>query len=231
MTNPPETRVETITLKEDLSHQGKVVLRYRIQYPRFYSRRYATAASRVNEYHRRRALAFQRYCRKKLFHCAVEQFEFSMANHYPLMTYEAERKFECTFLTGCTVSLYTDTYLFTGGAHGATTRQSDTWSFRTGRQVPITAFFSRPNYQAPLFAIIGRQIEKRQKDSPGAYFDNYPQAIREEFQPQQFYLTGKGLVVYYQQYDIAPYSTGIPTFLIPYGGNFVVKPRCGRMRQ
>lgn len=230
MTNRSETRVETISLKEELSHQGKVVLRYCIEYPRFYSHRLASAVSRINDYHRRRALAFQRYCRKKLFHSAVEQQDFAMANHYPLMTFEAERKFECTFLTGCTASLYTDTYLFTGGAHGTTTRQSDTWSLKAGRQLPVTAFFTRQNYQATLFQIIEKQIEKRQKETPGAYFDNYPRMIREEYQPQQFYLTGKGVAVYYQQYDIAPYVTGIPVFLIPFGGGFAVKPQCGRMR-
>lgn len=230
MTNHLETRVETVTLKEDLSHQGKVVLRYCIEYPRFYSSRYASAASRINDYHRRRALMFQRRCRKKMFHSAVEQYEFAMANHYPLMTFEANRKFECTFLTNCTTSVYTDTYLFSGGAHGTTTRQSDTWSMRVGRQLPITAFFTRPNYQSTLFQIIEKQIEKRQKETPGAFFENYPQMIREEFHPQQFYLSNKGVSVYYQQYDIAPYATGLPVFLIPFGGGFARKPQCGKTR-
>ncbi|MFU2363539.1 MAG: RsiV family protein, partial [Clostridiales bacterium] len=29
-----------------------------------------------------------------------------------------------------------------------------------------------------------------------------------------YYLTPKGIVIYFQQYDIAPYSSGLPEFLI-----------------
>ncbi len=229
MTNRQEIRVETITLKEDLSHQGKVVVRYCIEYPQIHSRAFASAASRINDLYRRRALMFQRYCRKKLFHSAVEQYEYAMANHYPLMTYEAERKFQCTYLSSCTVSLYTDTYLFSGGAHGSTTRQSDTWNLKNARQMPLSAFFTRPRFFNPLFQAIEKQVSRQLAENPGSYFEHTEQAVREEFDPRQFYLTGEGVMIYYQQYSIAPYSTGIPTFLIPYGG-LVRRPSCGKNR-
>ena len=39
---------------------------------------------------------------------------------------------------------------------------------------------------------------------------------KKTFHPQNFYLTSEGVVVFFALYDIAPHSTGIPTFLIPY---------------
>ena len=48
------------------------------------------------------------------------------------------------------------------------------------------------------------------------YFEDYCKLVLDSFNPEQFYLVPRGntydLVIYFQQYDIAPYSTGIPTF-------------------
>ncbi len=225
--NSMDFQIETVTLKEDMNHKGKVVLRYRIDYPRCRSRRFSAAAAGMNELYRKRALLFQRYCRKKLFPLAAEQYEYAIANKFPLMTYEAERKFTLTYLAGCAASLYTDEYVFTGGAHGNTVRRAETWNLKNGKRMALQQFFTRPSYRGTIFRVIERQMEKQLKENPTAYFDNDKTAIREEFDPQQFYLCATGVVVYYQHYDIAPYSSGIPAFVIPFGGGLVRKPRCG----
>ena len=38
----------------------------------------------------------------------------------------------------------------------------------------------------------------------------------EDFHPGNFFLVPDGIIIYYQQYDIAPYAAGIPEFLIPF---------------
>ena len=43
--------------------------------------------------------------------------------------------------------------------------------------------------------------------------------IREHFNPQSYFLEPRSIVIYYQQYDIAPYATGIPEFRLPYPEN------------
>ncbi|MEA4987263.1 MAG: RsiV family protein, partial [Anaerovorax sp.] len=55
------------------------------------------------------------------------------------------------------------------------------------------------------------------KKEPEIYFDDYETLVVETFNPKNFYCTPEGVVVYYLQYDIAPYSSGIREFLIPYG--------------
>ena len=49
-----------------------------------------------------------------------------------------------------------------------------------------------------------------------SYFENYKELINKTFNPNSFYCTPEGISVYYQQYDIAPYSSGIREFLMPY---------------
>ena len=48
------------------------------------------------------------------------------------------------------------------------------------------------------------------------YFDDYQDLIKKNFNPQSFYLTPNGLVIYYQQYEVGPYAAGIIEFTIPY---------------
>ena len=101
----------------------------------------------------------------------------------------------------------------TGGAHGNTVRASDTWNLNVSRRLRLSGLFCRPDdYQELIFPKIREQIA----ENPEIYFDNYEQLIVENFQESNFYTTSEGIVIYYQQYDIAPYSSGIREFLIPY---------------
>lgn len=115
------------------------------------------------------------------------------------------------------LSVYIDKYEFTGGAHGSTVRSSDTWELSSGTNIPLYTFFKRgTDYERLLTEEIIKQAEYNMKQNPGIYFDDYKNLILKNFNQQNFYLTPQGLVIYYQQYDIAPYSTGIVEFTIPY---------------
>ena len=60
------------------------------------------------------------------------------------------------------------------------------------------------------------QAEENLKENPFIYFDDYKNLIIKNFNPHSFYMSPDGITIYYQQYDIAPYSTGIVEFTIPY---------------
>ena len=84
------------------------------------------------------------------------------------------------------------------------------------------------DYQEYLIQTINRQIAGQIASGNNIYFENYEQLTAKTFQPESFYLTPDGLAIYYQQYDIAPYSSGIPVFIINYEEGRVVLPTCGR---
>lgn len=46
------------------------------------------------------------------------------------------------------------------------------------------------------------------------YFENYCELVLETFRLENYYIIPNGIVIYFQQYDIAPYSSGIPIFYI-----------------
>jgi len=57
------------------------------------------------------------------------------------------------------------------------------------------------------------------------YFDDYEKNVANYFNPKSFYLVPDGIVIYFQQYEIAPYASGIPQFTIPYSA-YILKPGC-----
>ena len=181
---------------------------------------------RINAYHRLEAMRLQLYARKNLYHDAVRAYLQAVENGYPVMVYEVIAEFTVTYNQNCALSLYTDQYIFTGGAHGSTTRYANTWDLKTGTPIPLGRLV--PGFMDGKAYITGeviRQIRTQMQNGEGDYFEDYEKNAVEEFDPGQFYLTPEGVVVYYQQYAIAPYSSGIPVFLIPYSKR-LREPRC-----
>lgn len=205
--------VHTIVLKEDLKYDGETVLTYSIEYPEFRSFYFRKTLVRVNHYYKMKALEYQKYCRNELFDMAALQYKDAIENNFPVRVFEALVVYTLTYNTACIISLYFDRYEYTGGAHGNTTRYSDTWNLKKGRLIKLRELFGcKLDYKAYIFRIVEEEIAK----DPSIYFEDYKKLLVETFNENSFYCTPEGIVVYYQQYDIAPYSSGIREFLIPY---------------
>lgn len=219
--------VHTESLQDQMGYDGVILLTYKIDYPQFVSDRFSAAAARLNLYYKAHALAFERYCRKRLFQTAVEQYEFDKGQGYPAMTYEAETAFEVTYNQNCAVSLRLDRYLFSGGAHGSTHRYGDTWDLKTGRRMNLEQFFARGiDVKQYVVRQVTEQIEKQIQNGENYYFDNYEQNVADELNLEDFYLVPQGVMIFFQQYAIAPYSSGMPEFLLPFIRGISMPPHC-----
>ncbi len=207
------TRFNTRVIAEEMQYDGVTVLSYRIEYPEFESDNYKKAIKSINQFYQGRAVALQNEFRTKLYQMAVDQYLFDIENGFPVRAFEALQTFNVTYNRACVISLYFDNYQFTGGAHGSTVRTSQTWNLRTGQMIRLRQLYGcRNDYQSYIKNKIIEQI----RENPDIYFDNYEQLVKQTFKVDSFYSTTEGVVVYFQQYDIAPYSSGIREFLLPY---------------
>lgn len=210
----------TIVINEDMKFNGETVLTYKIEYPEFESSHYQISLASINKFYKDKALEYQNYCRNELFEMAVEQYKYDIENNFPVHVYEALVVYELTYNIDCIISLYFDQYEYTGGAHGNTLRYSQTWNLQKCSNIELSQLFSCSlDYKAYIL----RQVEQQIRKDPSIYFENYEQLILETFNENSFYCTPEGIVLYYQQYDIAPYSSGIREFLIPYT-NCILNP-------
>lgn len=218
---------ETKTLTQIKYFQNYPVLEYKISYPQFRSNYFFKSAQKMNQYYRREAIKFEIYCRTVLYRMAIELAEEQIKNGYPIMKFESYDSFKITYNENCALSMYSDRYIYTGGAHGTTQRSADTWTLNGGgSKISLKEIFPsnypvRQRLEKDIVAQIEQQIA-----NGGTYFENGEQNVSDTLHEENFYLTQQGLIIFFQQYDIAPYSSGIPTFLFPYQKNGPMPPNC-----
>jgi hypothetical protein len=204
------------------------VLTCAVEYPEFVSRDFPWILNRINLFYRRKAEAFCQRCATELYAQAVEGYRYARQNGFPFLPYEALMVYSIPFNRYCTISLYFDAYQFTGGAHGGTVRTSDTWNLKEGDRMRLADFFPEGfPYRAYIFEQIDAQIAQETQSGANDFFEDARELVRQTFNEESFYLTDDGIVIYFQQYDIAPYSSGIVEFLIPYQEGVVARPGCG----
>lgn len=207
--------IEKQVLQREMSYQGEVILKYTIEYPKLQSSKYLYGIEKFNETNRQIAYRLKKYAETQLFEEAKKTYQYNKANGYPTMLYEVILNYIVTYQEKNRISLYMDQYIYSGGAHGNTIRFSQNWDLQMARQVTLQEVYQNdPYYVIDILKEVNRQIKYQIEETKGVYFDDYCQLVLNTFRLTQFYLVPQGISIFFQQYDIAPYSSGIPTFLI-----------------
>ncbi len=216
MKNEPVT-VNKITIESTMNYNDTPVLHYKIEYPQFSHPWYQDVLDCINQWYLILAVELQNKYQTINYQEAVEQYEYTAENQFPFHRNEALEVYEITYNQDGIISLYHDSYTYTGGAHGNTKRQSETWDLIRECRVSLFGYMDHSiQHKAEVINNIREQIDFQIEKGEGWYFDDYPQLIFEYFNPESFYLTPDGMVLYYQQYDIAPYSSGMPEFIVQF---------------
>lgn len=202
-------------LSDNLTYNNTTILTYKIEYPEIQDSETKQGAYIFNLYNRKKAFELQKYCKEDLFKQAKDLYDYNSEHGYPIMVFDIVLEFTVTYNQDSLISLYYNQYIYTGGAHGSTIRTSQTWDLEKSELLPLNYFF----YDNPYFILyilkeINKQIAAQIKNGENQYFDNYCELVIETFNPENYYLYPDYIEIYFQQYDIAPYSSGIPTFKI-----------------
>ncbi|MGL5351936.1 MAG: DUF3298 and DUF4163 domain-containing protein [Clostridium sp.] len=131
-------------------------------------------------------------------------------NLYPTFPYELIGTYTLKS-SGEILSFYIDYYQFTGGAHGITNRVAYNIDINSGRDMLLGDLFKDKHTYEKL---INKEIEKEIAKNADNYFigkDGF-NGIKKN---QRYYIEDNNIVVYFGEYEIAPYATGMPQFKIP----------------
>lgn len=197
-------------------HQGKVMINVKVQYPHVSVPRSPHAAESINAYYVTEAQKFYHRATGELYNSALALYEDSRVHNFPFREYEAIQKYEVTYNEGILLSTYYDQYEYTGGAHGNTTRTGATFETRSGTRLALSTFFSNGYYNSIIYESIIESIGNSIKNGESNYFDDYARNVFKYYDENNYYLTDKGFAIFFPLYTIAPYSTGIPVFIVPY---------------
>lgn len=181
----------------------------------------------INAFYRREANRFSNYASTQLQKSAIQNYEYTLKNDFPFHAYDAVMKYTVTLNADCLLSTYFDQYEFTGGAHGNTIRSSSNWDLITGQPIEMEDLFeASEDYSRIVITQIINLANQQFRKNENIYFDDYKELIIKYFNPSHFNLNPEGITVYYQQYEIGPYVSGIITFDIPYNRLGIPSPGC-----
>lgn len=197
-------------IENELRYDDTTILTYKIKYPQIISSRYNFGKDIFNRYNEKIAQDLKEYSEGELYWQAKDVYEYNKKHGYPVMVFEVILETKITYNRDKILSLYQDQYTFTGGAHGSTIRTSQNWNLAIARQIGLYMLYSNPYFLLDILRKINLQIANEKEN----YFDNYCELVLENFNPNQYYITEKGINIFFRQYDIAPYSSGIPVFLV-----------------
>jgi len=106
-------------------------------------------------------------------------------------------------------------YQYTGGAHGGTFITCRNYRLEDGSVVTLDNYF-KPGYEKVLIPVLEKKLleyaecSSRDELDEHGYFGNEPMFVSDNFEIRK-----DTIDFIYNQYDIAPYSTGITTLSVP----------------
>lgn len=125
--------------------------------------------------------------------------------------YTARTSYEVTYHRNRLLSIPIMFMQYTGGAHGLEVKRAYNFDLTNGKNLTLEDLF-KPG--TDYKGIINAEIRKQIQANPDKYFSgqNGFRGIKDD---QDYFLSGDALVVYFQEYEIAPYAAGCPEFKIP----------------
>lgn len=142
----------------------------------------------------------------------AEQSQQDFADaEFPRREFEAKVDFEVKNSSQI-LSIKFDYYQYTGGAHGNPYSLTHNIDLATGEDLKLVEFLELKNIK---LSEVEEFIKTEIKKEPDIYFQG-DYGFQSLDQDQCYYLEDGELVVYFQPYAVAPYSTGMPEFRIKY---------------
>lgn len=133
-------------------------------------------------------------------------------NPYADRLYEAQSNYKEYKNNFNITSILASTYFYTGGAHGMTGFVSYNVSTKTGKTLKFNDLFregAKKYFEKEIRAIINQDVKTNRENTK--FFRNSSSRFTDLDNAVVFF-RGDNLVIRYQQYTIAPYSSGTPEF-------------------
>ena len=212
-TEPEAIRVEVGAWRRVLKWEEEPVLTLSLRWPKLSEDLPGTR--RVGRYYRQVSEQWKARWETELYQRACEGAAAARAASRPFQPWTASLDFALTHREGGLLSLYQDAAEYAGGAHPITVRRGDTWSLPSGTPRSLSSFFPpRSRWRRRVLEEAAAQVQARISAGEALFYEDWPRRLEAEFNPERFYLTGEGPVLFYPLYAVAPYAEGIPTFQI-----------------
>ncbi len=205
--------VEAGTWKRVMKHEGEPVISLSLRWPKLPED--CAPLRRIGRYYQQMANCWRSRWEVSLYARACAELDALRERSLPFRPWEVMLDFTVTYNEQGLLSLYTEAYEYTGGAHGITMRCGDTWCLCNGMPRPLSSFFPpKSHWKRTVLVRVTESIQAALSTGEALYFDDWETSVAREFDASRFYLTQQGVTVFYPLYTLAPYAEGIPAFLV-----------------
>ncbi|WP_460321450.1 DUF3298 and DUF4163 domain-containing protein [Paenibacillus sp. YSY-4.3] len=187
-------KVETRTITKSLPGAS-----IKAEYPQISGLKSKSVQRKLNSFFKARAEDFV----KKSVKEAKQSLPSPSGNKYEFLG-----NYTVTYNKNCILSLYEQTYAYTGGAHGNSYREGLTFRLKDGKLLTLDELLrANPNYRQIVDPVIAQQLQQ----TPG-YFGNF-----KTIGPNpSYYVKDEGVVIFFPLYEYLPYVNGFPEFYFPF---------------
>ncbi len=151
-------------------------------------------------------------CIDEMDSCLREFEKISQTQHPEQEKCQLRTQARLTYGNNGLLSFYTERYVFTEGVHGSKTRSARTFDLNQKKQLTLADLFANESYRTLLNQLVAEILRKNPED----YHDLWENPVIGNLHETCFYLSEKGLVLYFPPYELSYYARGFVEFTIPY---------------
>lgn len=198
-------------LSGEESDNGQVVLRYQVSYPVFTASDGDSSSPDVlNKAVAAIAAEYEKYTLEELLTYAKQ----ARTAGDSALPYRLSVEYEVTVCSATAVSIVFTETKHTGEAHDSIAQRTYNFSVASNAAFKLPGIFSSglSGSQKTIYEAILTEI----RSNPTAYYADYENLVYFFELEDRWYFSEKGLVIYFNPFELASYSAGILQFTIPY---------------
>lgn len=217
VTKPAGLVVENLEYHEVKKIDNTDVLDVSLVYPQFKNPDHKPGLDMINTIFSNDFKVQKESAVKDQMEMAKDAYEFSKESpDVPFLINSLAVGYELMNKDNSKISILQSFSVFTGGAHPNTGFSAKTYDVETGKPLKLEQITGKTSEETKTMVTdqVLAIVEKSITANEGIYNASYKNDCVQYFDSANFYLKDGKLYVFYQAYDIGPYSSGMPTFEI-----------------
>jgi len=149
------------------------------------------------------------------YHYAKGDRDASVEGEYEFVKHSYLQTIRVTYNGNGLLSIVYERVEDTGGVRPNVYQSSDCFNLKSGKRLTLTDLLG-PGGESIVYSVARRDIYAAEGKPGFMYYKTWKEDVEKLYNPQDFYIAGASVKVFYQPHTIAPFAMGVPEFDISF---------------